>query len=972
MKLKADLNSEEKIQTESHEGLKLQIEATQRNVEIHRKKGDIDKLILSYKTLIDIYGQLENTFELATINLELAIVLSQKGSLDVSEQHFIDALAVYEDVEPNSPLTGQIYYNLANLFQDKGELENAIIYWKKALPLFHSNSMVHEEAYTLNHLGFVYQDKSNEEKAIEFFKRALTLYQDIQSLDDEANVVYSIGLSYYTSGKIKEAITYFRTAIDLYSETENPFDDADTYYSLCLAYNESGEDVKAKEFYVKALSKYVQNPASISKVANLREIGANIFSKDQLNNLFKSHLDEFNHDQYSDDDLTRINAFYEISRIYKTMGDLENALKFGLNALELSILQDNGTKREATINQNLGLIYHQMNDYDNALTHYKEAAKFFKRIDQIVDLAYSFFGLGNVYLAQGKANRSMKYFLLGLDIYETKPDILGKASASLGLGNAYRLRGEPTKAIEMYLQALNLFEDSSNPTEEASTMYNLGEAYFGLGEYELALDKYERSLNLFEHSPNPASNARSLTGIGNVYRGMGNPKKAVEYYEQALDLLKESQNPEKMYPLNNLAEMYIMQQNYELAKGLAQESLELSVKSPNPLFQAIPLTKLASMYYKQGDIKRGYENASNAVEILSQSPNPKDIFQPLNLILDYHPEKAFAFARISPLGCNWLLTKFYTKINQGDFIDTSLWFDMWQACVSWWDDVKNHIMNDSLSESEYITNWKINFLLEEAQRKVSTEIFLNFLFGANDIESDIKQEYKNLRNPQIGLKPMWFVEFPSKLRHGERYLKLRLNNLININDDFQGIPDITEDEFSQVSRIKLKVETQWLQSFKVDHIFYPNSDEENKAYRINSQKTWLKDIIIMDLGKNVSKKDNVELSVTGEFYSQDPSEPYIRTTTKIIKIPIIRTSNYQEMQKFRELHTNSLAVILAIWSILFSLTTLVIENFDFFSEIHINQQSRLIIFGIIFAIIGTAYVWLKKTKNQNIIGNKIQ
>ncbi|MCE7736737.1 MAG: tetratricopeptide repeat protein [Candidatus Heimdallarchaeota archaeon] len=970
--MKTDLNIDEKIQIESHEGLTLQIEETQRNVEIHRQKGDIDKLILSYKTLIDIFAQLENKLELGKINRELGIVFLQKGSLDISEQYLIDALAVYEDNQPDSPITGQIYYDLANLYQDKGELEDAIIYWHKALPLFQSNSMIYEEADTLNHLGFVYQDKSDEGKAIQFFNRALTLYQKIQKIDDEANVVYSIGLAYYTSGKIKEAITHFLTAIDLYSTTENPFDDADTYYSLCLAYNESGEDVKAKESYIKVLSKYVQNPASISKVANLREIGANIFSKDELNNIFKSHLDEFNLDQYSDDNLTRINAFFEISRIYKTMGDLDNALKFGLNALELSKLQEDGNKKYASINQNLGLICHQMHDYDNALGYYKEAAKFFKRIDQIIDLAYSFFGLGNVYLAQGKANRSKKYFLLGLDIYETRHDILGKASASLGLGNAYRLRGEPTKAIEMYLQALNLFEDSSNPTEEASTMYNLGEAYFGLGEYELALDKYERSLNLFEHSPNPASNARSLTGIANVYRGMGDPKKAVEYYEQALELLKESLNPEKMYPLNNLAEMYITQGNYELAKILAQESLELSVNSPNPLFQAIPLTKLASTYYKQGDMKRGYENASNAVEILSQSPNPQDIFQPLDLILEYHPERAFAFARISPLGCNWLLTKFHTKINQGDFIDTSLWFDMWQACVIWWDDVKNHIMNDSLSESEYINNWKINFLLEEAQRKVSTETFLNFLIGANDIESDIKCEYKNLRNPQVGLKPMWFVEFPSKLLHGERYLKIRLNNLININDDFQGVPDITQDEFSQVTRIKLQLETQWLQSLKVDHIFYPNSDEENQAFRINSEKTWLKDVIIMDLGNNVSKENTIELSVTGEFYSKDPNEPYIRTTTKIIKIPVIRTSNYQELKKFKELNANSLAVMLAVWSILFSIATLVIENIDFFSEIHINQQNILIIFALIFGIIGSSHLWLKKTKNQDVIGNKIQ
>ncbi|OLS23133.1 MAG: Transcriptional activator NprA [Candidatus Heimdallarchaeota archaeon LC_2] len=972
MRLKVDLDIVEKIEAEPHEGLKVQIEEIQRNLQVHLQKGEIEKLVSSYKTLIDIYGQLENNLELANINKELGKIFLQKGNLDVSEQYLMDALVVYEEIIPNSPIIGLLYYDLANLFQDKGELDNAISYWEKALPVFHSNSMLAEEADTLHHIGFIHQDKSEEEKAIKFFKQALLLYQEIKNIDDEANVVYGIGLAYYTLRKIEEAITYFLNAIELYSATENPFDDSDTHYSLCLAYYENGDNENAKKYYINALSKYVQNPASISKVANLREIGADIFPKTELDNLFKSHLDEFNLDMYSDDHLIRINAFYEISRIYKTMGDLENALKFGLKALDLTEHLDDEYIRMASINQNLGLIYHQKEDYDDALNYYKESAKFFKRVDQTIGLAYSFFGIGNIYLSQGKANKSMRYFLLGLDIYEKISDLLGKASASLGLGNAYRQRGEPTKAIEMYLQALNLFEESSNPSEEASTMYNLGEAYFGLGDYELALDKYKRSLNLFEHSPNPASNAKSLTGIANVYCAMGNSQKAVKNYERALDLLKESKNPAKMYALNNLSEMYISQGDYEIAEALAKESLELSEKNPNPLIQAIPLTKLGSTYYKQGDLKRGYEYASRAVEILSHSPNPKDIFRPLNLILKYHPDRANAFARISPLGCNWLLSNFNERIDNAEFIDTSLWYDMWQSSVSWWDDIKHHIMNKSLSESEYYSNWKINFLLEESQRKVSTEIFLNFLFGANDLETGIKNGYKQLRKTQIGLKPMWFVEFPSKFHHGERYLKIRLNNFINIHDYFQGIPDITESEFSKITRIKLQIETQWLQSLKIDHIFYPNSDDENKAHRNNPEKTWLKDIVVMDLGNNVSKNDSIELTVTGEFYKQETDEPYIRTTSKIIKIPVIRTSNYQELQKFKELHSNSLAVLLAVWSILFSMTTLIIENFDFFSNIEINQQSGLIMFGLLIASVWSIYFWLKRTKNQDIIKKTIQ
>ena len=45
---------------------------------------------------------------------------------------------------------------------------------------------------------------------------------------------------------------------------------------------------------------------------------------------------------------------------------------------------------------------------------------------------------------------------------------------------------------------------------------------------------------------------------------------------------------------------------------------------------------------------------------------------------------------------------------------------------------------------------------------------------------------------------------------------------------------------------------------------------------------------------------------------------------------------------------------------------------DFFSGIDINQKSGFSIFSIFIVSIGSAYLWLKREKNQDIFGKKIQ
>lgn len=86
--------------------------------------------------------------------------------------------------------------------------------------------------------------------------------------------------------------------------------------------------------------------------------------------------------------------------------------------------------------------------------------------------------------------------------------------------------------------------------------------YENQNNYPAAIEAYQKALTLRQHS-SAASN------LGMCYMKTGNFDRAVEFYQLAARL--DSKNP---YPLNNIAQLYIRQGDYESAIAYALQALE--------------------------------------------------------------------------------------------------------------------------------------------------------------------------------------------------------------------------------------------------------------------------------------------------------------------------------------------------------------------------------------------------------------
>lgn len=137
------------------------------------------------------------------------IAFQDKGQLD-------EAIKCYQKaIELNPNLTGA-FYNLGVAFQKKGDIDRAILYYEIAIGLNPDMLEAH------HNLGIVFKDKGRFDDAIMCFQRV------IQLKPDHAGAYYNFGNTLVAKGQFNEALQSYQKAIEI-----DP-DFADAHWSIAL------------------------------------------------------------------------------------------------------------------------------------------------------------------------------------------------------------------------------------------------------------------------------------------------------------------------------------------------------------------------------------------------------------------------------------------------------------------------------------------------------------------------------------------------------------------------------------------------------------------------------------------------------------------------------------------------------------------------------------------------------------------
>ena len=207
--------------------------------------------------------------------------------------------------------------------------------------------------------------------------------------------------------------------------------------------------------------------------------------------------------------------------------------------------------------------------------------------------AEALYGLGSVYLQQGKTKEARESFERAIQLHTTYPGTLPNSWNNLGILSARE--GNTTAAIGYFQRALQI-----DPAHTIALL-NLGNAYRQNKDWVAAKDSLQKALDLGPEDP------ETNYSLGMVYAQLGDTDRAYEYLKKALAL-------RPVYPeaLNNLGVLYLRTRRPQEAIASFEESIRVA-----PAYDQSYLN-LARVYSILGDREKA---RAVLLELLKQHPD---------------------------------------------------------------------------------------------------------------------------------------------------------------------------------------------------------------------------------------------------------------------------------------------------------------------------------------------------------------
>lgn len=853
---------------------------------------------------------------------------------------------------------------------------------------------------------------------------ALAIFQDITSLTNEEfddkifkiMAYKSIANIYTLKNDYERAINYSKLAFEFYETEGNVDEKVNSMLSIGNLYADKGDIDKTIEYYTQAIDIYNENPDSdpIEKAVTLLDLAVICLEKSNNTPMAKKYFDQSlalyeKHTNVS----VKIKTMIDIGTIFLEKGDINNSLKY----FEESItLHDSVPTAKSQLLLDLGKVLIRNSEYDRGLEYFERGLKIIENVSS-EKLADQILNIGSFLETIRELDYSIEFLNRAIDIYEKNRNIKGKITALINLGEIYSKLGQIEHSLQYYEEALNNFGKEFDESEKALILMGLGSVLSNKGKIEKALEYFNQSLDIYESQHDSVNKAKVLQLMGRAFNRKNDLDKAITFYEQSLAIFEQDEfniSREKASCINELGSIHLKLNNYDKAFNYFTASINISDKSQDSFSKAEPLVYIGLIHYQKNDLIKANEFFSKGFELLASRQDPFDILNMFEEFYVINSTLAFEHAINSPYGLYWVFTKYGELIESNESIPSEFWRILKQATHNWWNEIFNNkeVINASIygdkkgikhrfrdvsieaksdtgDASQFETNWLLKQLIKSTQEPLTNDTIVNMLVGSNDLITPETEDISRLRDVQADLDPNWFVELPLFLRHDEEYLKIRLNNRIKRFGRLIGYP-LLDRVGGSIKTIKITFETQWLQRTLIDHIFVPNSQYEYEAYEINPANTWLTDVYIMDLGENVKKFNQLELTYRIELEldnkDEDGKNISVKTTNKRLVIPIYRRDNFQYFQKFMANNNAALAVFIALFAVFFDMVDLFANFYDYptiltqwYSQPHLfvvylaTYLPWLILF---FAIIVGAfavpvYLWGRRKKESKQLKGRI-
>jgi tetratricopeptide (TPR) repeat protein len=298
-------------------------------------------------------------------------------------------------------------------------------------------------------------------------------------------------------------------------------------------------------------------------------------------------------------------------------------LKFETNTEETETLIEEALEKVDSVNYTYdhariffvkGMLLAKHNKYPQAYRTFKRQENYFKSINDLYSLGYTYVNIGSIMRRIGEYQEGYKYYLQADEIFKKGGFIDDKIKNRHNIGISQYHLGHPQKGIEILTallderiaqedlpfrtdvltslyfvsqtlpdkekyarEAYKTAQKITSKTSQTYTLINMGALYIYKNEKDSALFYFQKARHSAEANKDAFSAIHTLYGLAEIYDRKNLPDSAYQYLKQYLQYKEETTGYAKSNEINQY-EMKMAIEQYENELHEASERIELHKK----------------------------------------------------------------------------------------------------------------------------------------------------------------------------------------------------------------------------------------------------------------------------------------------------------------------------------------------------------------------------------------------------------
>ncbi|QSE97914.1 tetratricopeptide repeat-containing sensor histidine kinase [Fulvivirga lutea] len=401
---------------------------------------------------------------------------------------------------------------------------------------------------------------------------------------------YASAEVYHEKGAYDSAILKYKLAIAGYIQIDSTDKIGEAYYNMAKAYYSSYQDSNAITALDTA-SMYFKRAGNKLRLAVSINLKGNYLSDFGLN---EEAIDHYKKSIQIAEEIgdKRVESFAlnNLGLVYTDLGDYENALAALIKSYNIKLNRNAPPKELAASKLNIGSVLDLLGKPDEALQAYYEGILLKRKAGDSLGVAKI---LGNMAVIEKNRNNDVKAISLiqqSNDILNTTPDDELKYVNLTNLGGLSKKRNAFEDARNYYLQALDIAIKYDGKNEMSDLYYNLGELDFVQGNYLSAIEHLKKSLSITQTTQSQIQKKDIYSKLAQCYSQINEYDQAFEYLVLSNELRDSIYQFERIQTLEELQAKYDTENKQ---REIENQQLQLEAQQASLRENRIIITALA-------------------------------------------------------------------------------------------------------------------------------------------------------------------------------------------------------------------------------------------------------------------------------------------------------------------------------------------------------------------------------------------